>query len=76
VQKRHIDLAFIGHKIEHEELRGDFVTTDKLVLIGSDVLRPLHSLDEIEKVPLIIREKEKDRLKNRSFRFFTTIVFR
>lgn len=55
--KRHIDLAFVGHKIEHEELYGQFVAADKLVLIGNDNMKPLNSLSEIRNVPVIIREK-------------------
>lgn len=57
LQKRHIDLAFVGHQIQHEELYGQLVTTDKLVLVGGDGLKPISSLQEIENVPFIIREK-------------------
>jgi DNA-binding transcriptional LysR family regulator len=57
LQKRQIDLAFVGRKLEHEELDREFVTPDKLVLIGSDVLPPLGSLQEVRNVPVIIREK-------------------
>ncbi|WP_165452509.1 selenium metabolism-associated LysR family transcriptional regulator [Paenibacillus thalictri] len=55
--KRHIDMAFVGYKIEHEELHEQCVATDKLVLIGCDDLKPLKSLHEIRKAPVIIREK-------------------
>lgn len=57
LQKRHIDLAFVGYQIEHEELHGELVATDKLVLIGCDDLKPLSSLQEIRNVPVIIRER-------------------
>lgn len=57
LQKRHIDLAFVGYKIEHEELHGEFVASDKLVLIGCNDLKPLISLQEIHSVPIIIREQ-------------------
>ncbi|MEB3103191.1 selenium metabolism-associated LysR family transcriptional regulator [Ferviditalea candida] len=57
LQKRNIDLAFVGYQIEHEELHEEFVATDKLVLIGCDDLKPLKSLQEIQNVPVIIREK-------------------
>jgi DNA-binding transcriptional LysR family regulator len=57
LQKRQIDLAFVGRKLEHEELEREFVTPDKLVLIGSDVLPPLGSLQEVKNVPVIMREK-------------------
>ena len=57
LQKRQIDLAFVGQKIEHEELHREFVITDRLVLIGCEAHQPLSSLQEIQKVPVIVREK-------------------
>ncbi|WP_274365181.1 selenium metabolism-associated LysR family transcriptional regulator [Paenibacillus thermotolerans] len=55
--KRQIDLAFVGHRIEHEELTGEYVAADMLVLIGRDGHKPLSSLKDVRDVPIIVREK-------------------
>jgi len=58
LRKRRIDLAFVGQSIEDEELHGEYITADRLILIGSNDLPPLSSLEEVlRKAPVVIREK-------------------